>query len=293
MATDTVSESTDNALLINYNWHHAVNSQSKLNDVLTYLSNKSNNDTYIEAIEADIIHSEVQSKAVMGHPPLVDGDLTLVSFLQQVHSINFQQQHDNDSIDTCPVLKLDFKSMEALQSSLSDVQGYLSNLPTNLHRRLLWINADIMAGPGEDLNDAISQKKIQPKFNAEEFVQVVSTQLPGTVLSIGWTTSLSDRYAPYTDIMVDNMIECCKSFPNVTFPIRGTSFKGSWSTLKRLYDTNPAWTVTLWWSYTLSLDEFKFIHNTLESDETFRDRTYYDLRGFRDYLLETEKKMDT
>ena len=138
MATDTVSESTDNALLINYNWHHAVNSQSKLNDVLTCLSNKSN-DTYIEAIEADIIYSEVQSKAVMGHPPLVDGDLTLVSFLQQVHSINFQQQHDNDSIDTCPVLKLDFKSMEALQSSLSDVQDYLSNLPTNLHSGLMRI----------------------------------------------------------------------------------------------------------------------------------------------------------
>ena len=282
-------------LLINYNWHHAVNDQSKLNRVLTFLQdddgdgNIGNHNTkgLIEAIEADIIYSDAKSQAVMGHPPSIDGNLTLASFLQQLQHVKFQHNHDITNRHECPVLKLDFKSIDALQCSLMDVQNYLFNLPSYLHQRV-WINADILSGPGENADDVEAQKKMQPKFYAAEFLKLVTSQLPGTVLSIGWTTSLTDIHAVYTNEMVNEMVEYAKPFPNVTFPIRASCFRKSWAALKQLYQKNT-WTVTLWWSNELSKDEFDWIYSTLE-DSDLRNRTYYDLTGFRTHLSECKDK---
>mmetsp|Transcript_25338 Transcript_25338/g.54506 ORF Transcript_25338/g.54506 Transcript_25338/m.54506 type:complete len:284 (-) Transcript_25338:40-891(-) len=281
---------TQQSLLINYNWHHAVNDQSKLNQVLKVVvkdeSVVDKNTAFVEAIEADIIYSEVKSQAVMGHPPSIDGDLTLASFLQQLRHVNFQQQHDDQQTE-CPLLKLDFKSMIALQSSLTDIKNYLTHLPSCLHQRV-WINADILPGPGEDMNDATAQKKMQPKFDAAEFLQVVTTELPETVLSIGWTTSLADVHAVYTDQMVDEMVECAKPYSAVTFPVRASCFMKSWGALQTLYQKNEKWTITLWWSRELSKEDFDLIYETLEKDVELRNRTYYDLCGFRNYLSECQ-----
>ena len=264
----------DKALLININWHHAVNDQSKLSQTIQLLED--NNDTKIQAIESDIIYSSIQKCSVMGHPPSVDGDLTLASFLQQLHNIKFQ--HKEQSIHTCPILKLDFKSMDGLQSSLSDVKEYLSNLPSCLHHRV-WINADILPGPGDE------QEKMQPKFDASEFLSLVTTKLPETILSIGWTTSLTDIHAEYTNKMVDDMIECAKPYRNITFPVRASCFRHSWGdgVLERLYQADPTWTVTLWWSE-LPKAELDWIYDTLENG-SLRNRTYYDIMGFHAHLL--------
>ena len=269
--------------MININWHHAVNDQSKLNQTVKDLDD-GNKNTKIQGIEADIIYSSIQKCSVMGHPPSIDGDLTLALFLQQLHNIKFQ--HQQYSIHTCPILKLDFKSMDALQSSLSDVQEYLSNLPSSLHKRV-WINADILPGPGEDVNDKEAQEKMQPKFDASDFLKLVSSELPKTVLSIGWTTSLTDIHAEYTNKMVDDMIECAKPYSYVTFPIRASSFRKSFGILKRLYQKD--WTVTLWWSYQLPKEEFDWIYNTLENS-SLRNRTYYDMMGFHAHLQQKQNK---
>jgi len=271
----------DKTLLININWHHAVNDQSKLNQTIKLLEDDS--DTKIQAIEADIIYSSIQKCSVMGHPPSVDGDLTLASFLQQLQNIKFQ--HRQHSIHACPILKLDFKSMDALQSSLLDVQEYLSDLPSSLHQRV-WINADILAGPGEDMNDKEAQEKMQPKFDASEFLSLVSSELQKTVLSIGWTTSLTDIHAEYTNQMVNDMIECAKPYSDVTFPVRASSFRKSYGVLERLYQKD--WTVTLWWSYELPKEEFDWIYDTLENG-SLRNRTYYDIMGFHAYLNKENK----
>ena len=96
-----MSDSPDKALLVNYNWHHAVNDQSKLNKVLAFLHDNDGDDGnignmkgLIEAIEADIIYSDAKSQAVMGHPPLVDGNLSLASFLHQLQHVKFQHHHE-------------------------------------------------------------------------------------------------------------------------------------------------------------------------------------------------------
>lgn len=293
--TTTPDQDEGEVLLIGYNWHHAVNSQSKLDDVINFVNSKPASsdgwvDGDVEAIEADIIHSGAKSRAVMGHPPSIggdgsgedDSDLTLASLLEQLRQTNFQ--HMDLGIKRCPVLKLDFKSMAALESGLADVKEYLSRLPACLNERV-WINADILPGPGEDLGDCAAQRKMRPKFDAREFLRAVTTELPGTVLSIGWTTSLTDVRAEYTTAMVKDMIECARPHPRVTFPVRGSCFRRSWETLKVLYETNPEWTLTLWWSRDeLPRDEFDWMLATLEGDDELRNRTYYDLAGFRNHL---------
>ena len=134
------------ALLINYHWRHAVNDQSRFDEVMKEWSSSTdksvprrrdadvdakeggNDDVVVDAIEADIIHSETTSSAVIGHPPATHGDLTLASFLRQIRRANFQlgrtttttnaEECDNDDY-LCPVLKLDFKSANALDAGLA------------------------------------------------------------------------------------------------------------------------------------------------------------------------------
>ncbi|KAL9189601.1 hypothetical protein ACHAXT_009276 [Thalassiosira profunda] len=268
-------------LLIDYHWHHAVNDQSKLNRALDYAASKvgESGGGAVEALEADIIYSEAKQQAVMGHPPSIDGDLTLASFLQQIHQAGLQQGCDSDKQGACPVLKLDFKSMPALRSSLADVTRYLNNLPKHLHRRV-WINADILPGPGEDLDDVVAQRKVQSNFDAAEFLQLVTGQLPGTVLSIGWNTSLTKERAVYTNNMVDEMVRHATPNSDVTFPVRASCFRASWPSLRKLYDANCSWTVTIWWSRgELPKEEFDWMYETLELDEKYRNRTFYDVLG--------------
>jgi hypothetical protein len=248
-----------------------VNSQHKLEQALSSINEP-------KSIEADIIFSDAKQQSVMGHPPDTDGDLTLISFLDQLQSSEFQYSSGKC---TQRIVKLDFKCNTSFQSSLPFIQNYLKHLPPQFHH-LVWINADILPGPGEDLNDVQLQLKMTPKFNAYEFLETATNQLAGTTLSIGWTTSLTDKRAVYTSEMVKDMMQVLEPYTNihVTFPVRATSFRNSWNALKSLY-TND-WTVTLWWSLDkLEKEEMDWIHATLEEGDTLlRNRTYYDLVGF-------------
>ena len=268
-------------LPIHHFWHHAVNSQDELDKVLVSVKEAA---PKIQSIEADIIFSLIKQQAVMGHPPENDGDLTLKSFLEQLRDLEFQH---SCGICTSRIVKLDFKCMRAFESSITNIQCYLEQLPPQFHH-LLWINADILPGPGEVPNDSLSQLKMKPKFDAAKFLRVVSKQLSGTTLSIGWTTSLSDKRALYTEEMVNDMLEVLEPYEklNITFPIRAISFRHSWDVLQKLY--RYKWTVTLWWSLDkLEETELDWIYTTLEGqNRVFRDRTYYDLVGFQEYAFQ-------
>jgi len=276
--------------LIDYIWYHAVNDQHKLNSVLASSAKQTQPKQQLYAIEADIIYSEAKGQSVMGHPPQVDGELTLASLLQQLDLAVFQQLRSTSTADAtaCNILKLDFKSMKALQSSMHDIKNYLKELPKYLHQ-YVWINADILAGPGGSEGE-----DLQPKFDAVEFMELLTAEtFPHTTLSIGWTTSLNDISAPYTLDMIDEMITLLRRYPNknITFPIRATSFRTSWEALSRLYDNdldkNKKWTLTLWWSLTsdqhkLTKEDMNWIHELLESGgvSALPNRTYYDLVNF-------------
>ncbi|KAK1735265.1 FAM151 family protein, partial [Skeletonema marinoi] len=269
--------------LIDFRWYHAVNDQHKLDNVLA----SSAKHTQLHAIEADIIYSEAKGQSVMGHPPQVDGELTLALLLQQLNEANFQSTSMTDT--DANILKLDFKSMKALQASINDVENYLKDLPHQLHQHV-WINADILAGPGGKGED------MQPKFDSVEFMELLTSEtslMKSITLSIGWTTSLTDIHAPYTMDMIDEMLTLLRSYPckNITFPIRATSVLTSWEALRKLYDNNvdenKRWTLTLWWSLTseqhkMTKDAMNRIHSLLESDyqSILPNRTFYDLVNF-------------
>jgi hypothetical protein len=193
------------------------------------------------------------------------------------------------------------------------VSNYLSSLPSTsdtVQKQHIWINADILSGPGYK----------EPLFrDPYEFVQLATTYLRGTTLSLGWTTAAistrtactddneDDEYC-YTDEMITEMINVASSYPyHVTFAVCATYFKQSWKVLQRLYYHNVnnnssgilqqhedertstsirrLWTVTLWLSggRTLSDQDLRYIYETLEgdgADEKLHNRTYYDIPDY-------------
>lgn len=246
---------------LSYHWAHAVNSQKLLDSALENAS--------INAIEADIIFSDAQRVPVMGHPPQVDGELTLQSFLDQLARREFQRSKRT-------IVKLDFKSNLAFEQSLSAVKGYreVSDFPQGL-----FLNADILQGPCQLDEDAC-----RAKFRAKAFVKLASS-IPGAVLSVGWTTS--DNAGPYTEHMVEEMLHILEPYPDiqVSFPIRAPLLRSSWPVLKRLYK-NPNFGITLWWSQsTMDNSELSWIYSTLETPGlSYRGRTFYDIKGFQTFL---------
>jgi len=152
-------------LRINYRWHHAVNDLSKLESALhdfgLMRTQRGENDAVVNdnipitAIEADVIVRDSTTRrsrsdeavisttttttsnmlpiAVMGHPPAIDGNLTLNSFLARLHRAGFHHNHitptknnvddeENNNLisrhQLPVVLKLDFKSEDAYRLSL-------------------------------------------------------------------------------------------------------------------------------------------------------------------------------
>jgi len=241
---------------IEYQWAHAANDLPKLQEAL--------NDIKINAIEADIIYSDLQHCAVMGHPPATDGTCTLAQFCLTLRDCHFHESLHN-------VVKLDFKCMQAFQDSQRVIRDHFNAMA---HSSSMWLNADLCTGPGDAL----------PKFEAKEFLRLAH-EFPGTILSIGWTTALPSD-GKYTSNMVEDMMKLLVPYPEaeVTFPIRATSFQSSWSALQRLYE-RPHSTITLWWSQTtMSLEDLQWVYETLEKDERYRNRTYYDINGISAFL---------
>lgn len=152
----------------------------------------------VQFIEADIILGSLFDDAthaqqpVMGHPPNTESDITLQSFLSQVMTYN--RQHANSTKG----VKLDFKSIEVFRGSEAMLQTMwpLMDYP-------VWINADIISGPVNNTETT----PVQPRG----FFDGVQ-QLPGAVLSIGWTTlwSKDHREGNYTAAQVASMVEAIK-----------------------------------------------------------------------------------
>ena len=122
-------------LRINYRWHHAVNDLSKLESALhdfgLMRTQRGENDAVVNdnipitAIEADVIVRDSTTRrsrsdeavistattsnmlpiAVMGHPPAIDGNLTIKSFLARLHHVGFHHATHTNNIDDEELLK--------------------------------------------------------------------------------------------------------------------------------------------------------------------------------------------
>uniref|UniRef100_A0A3Q3MFF3 Family with sequence similarity 151 member B n=1 Tax=Mastacembelus armatus TaxID=205130 RepID=A0A3Q3MFF3_9TELE len=178
-------------------WSHAVNSRSRLTEALA-------GPTHM--IEADIISGHDSKEPIMAHPPDTDSDITLKEWLEGV------KEHNKG-------IKLDFKSMEAVSPSVILLNEVLTD-----SRHPVWLNADILSGPGGQV------RPLEP----QAFLSAVQALRIHTVLSLGWTTgwTAGTDNPGYSWDMVHKMEEICETLKHpVTFPVRAALMAQSFSQL--------------------------------------------------------------
>lgn len=199
-------------------WAHAVNSQDKLNEFLN---------TNILMFEADVImrFNRNDTEPVMAHPPENNSDLTLETFLKTVKP-------------TKKGIKLDFKSILPVQLSMDLLKNIFGVTPL----KPLWLNADILSGPG-------TTSELSQPVDAEDFIHTCTQMFPSATLSLGWTTAWSKEIASegYTQSMADEMENICRNTTQViTFPLRAVYVKRSWEPLRGLLESSDRYTLTVW-----------------------------------------------
>ncbi|XP_037633895.1 protein FAM151B [Sebastes umbrosus] len=222
-------------------WSHAVNSRSRLTEALS-------GPTHM--IEADIImRGRDPKEPIMGHPPDTDGDITLKEWLEGV------RDYDKG-------IKLDFKSLEAVSPSVILLEEVLAQPGYPV-----WINADILSGPGGQA------RPLEP----QAFLSAVRTLPTHTVLSLGWTTgwTAGTDNTGYSWDMVREMEEICRTLKHpVTFPVRAALLAQSFSQLTWLLQQSERYTLTVW---TGQNDKFT-LQDLLPYKKQFDiSRIYYDL----------------
>lgn len=222
-------------------WSHAVNSRKRLTEALT-------GPTHM--LEADIIiRGRDPREPIMAHPPDTDSDITLKDWLEAVKTHN-------------KGLKLDFKSLDAVSPSvvlLGQVLGDFS--------RPVWVNADILPGPGGQATP------LQP----QGFLDAVGSLPTPTVLSLGWTTGWTEgsENPGYSWDMVHEMEAICRTLDHpVTFPVRAALLAQSLSQLTWLLQQSERYTLTVW---TGQKDQVSVQDLMLYRKDFDSKRIYYDL----------------
>ncbi|XP_013771445.1 protein FAM151B isoform X2 [Pundamilia nyererei] len=222
-------------------WSHAANSRSRLAEALTGPS---------LMIEADIVmRGRDPKEPIMAHPPDTDSDITLREWLEGVKEYG-------------KGIKLDFKSMEAVSTSLVLLQEVLTE-----PYRPVWINADIFSGPGGQIGP----------LEHHTFLSGM-THLPShTVLSLGWTTgwTAGTDNPGYSWDMVHMMEKICRDLKHpVTFPVRAALLAKSFSQLTWLLKQSDRYTLTVWTGHS---DEFSLQDLLPYREEFATSRIYFDL----------------
>ncbi|XP_053555687.1 LOW QUALITY PROTEIN: protein FAM151B [Bombina bombina] len=222
-------------------WNHAANSKNKLKEALQ-------SDAHM--IEADVLlRTSGKKRPIMAHPPATDSDLTLQEWLNGVSSTN-------------KGIKLDFKSIEAVLPSMQ----ILNTLKADI-KQPVWINADILPGPGG------KAKPVDPK----EFLQTVASFFPEVTLSLGWTTGWfpNKNNTGYNWEMVRAMEDICKELKQpVTFPVRAALVHQSWTQLSWLLQTSDRYSLTIW----AGKDDIYPVEDLLYvRDNSEEYRVYYDI----------------
>lgn len=209
-------------------WAHAVNSQKELTAALA--------DVNIKMIEADVVmgtikdskpetpslaeetdqqqpehvkpdnskpdeSSKPKAVPIMAHPPAQMSDLSFEDFVKKVAKHNEGENKKG--------IKLDFKFMDAVTAALP--------LMKDVNVKEVWINADIVAGPGVPTSKPLEAKKFFDEINASGYLKKAT-------LSVGWTTGNDAENKIYTKTQVDEMLNAIKAnvatTHNITFPVR-------------------------------------------------------------------------
>ncbi|XP_026875674.2 coiled-coil domain-containing protein 125 [Electrophorus electricus] len=223
------------------NWYHAANSRDKINEAIKGPA---------QMIEADVLlRGRDPEEPIMAHPPHTDSDIMLKEWLRVVE-------------DSHKGIKLDFKSLAAVAPSMVLLEEARAQL-----KGPVWINADVLPGPGG---------RATP-LDAQTFLQAVAQVAQEDVLSLGWTTGWSqDTDNPgYNWEMVQQMETVCRPLERpVTFPVRAALLPQSFPQFQWLLQQSDRYTLTIW----TGQDDVLNVEDLLPYRQHFhKSRIYYDL----------------
>lgn len=127
-------------------WSHGTNTIEKCFDAIR--------DPVVTAIEADIVMGrdllsplENPDVPVMSHPPHLESDLSAATFLDLVTKGRSDEKNGARSLSKH--IKLDFKHFEAVAPTLR----IFKRLNANGNGKTVFLNADVLAGPGKSSID--------------------------------------------------------------------------------------------------------------------------------------------
>ena len=240
-------------------WLHAVNSPELLEQGL---SGKT------MMLEADVLmrNNMVDGTPVMAHPPAVDSNLTLQTFLEKT------------TTSLSKGIKLDFKTIQVVEPALKMIKNVTSGQQVT---NPIWLNADILPGPCYD--------EVCVPVDHERFLSLCKSYYPNATLSISWTTgnnmTASKNYYNWSQVLPMGKLVSQIAQP-ITFPFRANLVQRSWDQLQWLLDLSEEFTVTIWSSTTDKLDPLDLV--ALRNNVSFK-RIYYDLppdqeKAFEDAL---------
>uniref|UniRef100_A0A3P9IY39 Family with sequence similarity 151 member B n=1 Tax=Oryzias latipes TaxID=8090 RepID=A0A3P9IY39_ORYLA len=218
-------------------WAHAVNSRRELARALT---------GGLHMLEADVIlRGRDPREPVMVTPP--------------THTHTHTHTHTDLLTVHSPGSPC---SLEAVAPSLVLLEPVLSEKMFPV-----WINADILTGPGGRANP----------LKAESFLSATADLPPHAVLSLGWTTgwTAGAENPGYSWDMVQEMEQICRDLPHaVTFPVRAALLAQSLPQLCWLLQQSDRFSLTVW---TSTEDQF-----SLQDLRSYRSRLdvgkiYFDL----------------
>ncbi|KAF7692326.1 protein FAM151A [Silurus meridionalis] len=228
-------------------WYHAANSKAETKKAL---------ESDVMILEADVNvqgHNTVNETniPIMAHPPDVYSDNTLEEWLDAV-------------IKSKKGIKLDFKSLQAVEHSLDLLR--LKN-QTGINRPV-WLNADILHGP--------NVPTFWPVVNGTRFLELIQTKFPDVTISPGWKVLYLPIFpnVTYTQSMVTKMYDSVKHLPQrITFPVLAVMVKNGWPHLSWLLSQSSRFSLTLWQGEeNPTVNDLLFIR-----DNSNPQRIYYDI----------------
>lgn len=227
-------------------WLHATNSPEKLEQGLS---------GDIMMLEADVLmrNNMVNGTPVMAHPPDVDSNLTLESFLIQ-------------TTNSIKGIKLDFKTIEVVEPSLKMIQNVTFGQEA---LSPIWLNADILPGPCYD--------KVCVPVDHVRFLSLCKSYFPNGTLSISWKTgsnmTAQEKFYNWSQVLSMGQLVSQIAQP-ITFPVRAILVRRSWEQLHWLLDLSETFTITIWSSISDNLD----VQDLVALRQSVSDkRVYYDL----------------
>ncbi len=177
-------------------------------------------------LETDIIvrgygTSNQTDVPINAHPPATDSDITVQEWIKCI------SKHPNKGI------KLDFKCIEALESTLLILQQSKSKIQVPV-----LLNADIAVGPGSS----------RSPVDAASFLQMCNKHFPSAIMSLGWTTGWKAGInTTYTwEMITDLLYEVLKLTQPVTFPVRAVYLSTSWRCFLYVLGLKSSFSVTVW-----------------------------------------------